>query len=63
MNFAQQDCSHGRDAQARVGTLEKVGGGVAGFDFTRLSADGSHTRVVVTTIAILGAVLEITILA
>ncbi|MGB1159384.1 MAG: DUF1566 domain-containing protein [Porticoccaceae bacterium] len=40
--FAQQDCSHGRDAQARAGTLEKIGGGVAGFDFTRLNADGSQ---------------------
>ncbi|MGB1159217.1 MAG: fibronectin type III domain-containing protein [Porticoccaceae bacterium] len=38
---AQQDCSHGRDAQAAAGTLSKVGGGAAGFDFTRLNADGS----------------------
>lgn len=39
--ITQQDCSHGRDAQAAAGTLTKVGGGVAGFDFTRLNADGS----------------------
>lgn len=39
--IAQQDCSHGRDAQAAAGTLTKVGGGAAGFDFTRLNADGS----------------------
>lgn len=40
-SIAQQDCSHGRDAQAAAGTLTKVGGGAAGFDFTRLNADGS----------------------
>ena len=39
--IAQQDCSHGRDAQAAAGTLTKVGGGAASFDFTRLNADGS----------------------
>lgn len=36
-----QDCNQGRDAQAAAGTLVKVGGGHAGFDFTRLNADGS----------------------
>jgi len=40
--ISQQDCSHGRDAQANAGTLTKVGGGAAGFDFTRLNADGSE---------------------
>ena len=39
--IAQQDCSHGRDAQAAAGTLSKVGGGAASFDFTRLNTDGS----------------------
>ena len=39
--ITQQDCSHGRDARAAAGTLTKVGGGVGGFDFTRLNADGS----------------------
>lgn len=34
----QQDCSHGRDAQ----TLTKTGDGAAGFDFTRLNADGTE---------------------
>ena len=38
-----QDCSHGRDAKARLGILSllKVGGGVAGFDFTKLGSNGS----------------------
>lgn len=36
----QQDAFSGRDAQARAGTLSKVGGGMAGFDFTKLGADG-----------------------
>lgn len=40
-NISQQDCRHGRDALARLGLLTKVGGGAAGFDFTRLNADGS----------------------
>jgi len=31
----------GRDAMARAGTLPKQGGGVAGFDFTRLNSDGT----------------------
>jgi len=38
---AEQDCSHGRDAQAAAGTLVKVGGGAAGFDFTKLDAAGA----------------------
>lgn len=32
-----QDGDHGRDAQSRLGTLNKVGTGRAGFDFTRIS--------------------------
>lgn len=39
--IGQQDCSHGRDAQATAGTLTKSGSGSAGFDFTRLNADGT----------------------
>ena len=39
--IAEQDCSHGRDAQAATGTLTKVGGGQAGFDFTKLDANGN----------------------
>lgn len=35
-----QDAEQGRDAQARAGTLAKVGGGRAGFDFTKLGASG-----------------------
>lgn len=36
-----QDCSHGRDADAAVGTLIKVGGGSGGFDFSKLDANGN----------------------
>lgn len=35
-----QDAFYGRDAQARMGTLTKVGAGMAGFDYTKLGADG-----------------------
>ena len=38
---AAQDCGKGRDAQASAGSLVKVGGGQAGFDFTKLGADGT----------------------
>jgi len=40
--FPGQDADYGRDAQAREGTLSKVGGGAAGFDFTRLDASGNE---------------------
>jgi len=36
----QQDAWFGRDAQALAGTLQKYGGGVAGFDFTKISSKG-----------------------
>ncbi len=36
----QQDAYFGRDAQAKAGTLTKVGGGMAGFDFTKIGASG-----------------------
>ncbi|MEM5549733.1 DUF1566 domain-containing protein [Pseudoalteromonas neustonica] len=36
-----QDAEYGRDAQAKAGILEKVGGGNAGFDFTKLDANGN----------------------
>jgi hypothetical protein len=39
--IAQQDCSQGRDAQAAASTLSKVGAGEAGFDFTKLDANGN----------------------
>lgn len=35
-----QDAEAGRDAKASSGTLRKLGAGVAGFDFTKLGADG-----------------------
>lgn len=35
-----QDCFYGRDAAAASGTLEKTGGGGAGFDFTKISNQG-----------------------
>jgi hypothetical protein len=40
--YIGQDGSHGRDAAAMAGTLIKVGGGKAGFDFTKLDATGSE---------------------
>jgi hypothetical protein len=36
----RQDARFGRDAQATHGTLTKIGGGVAGFDFTKLCMSG-----------------------
>ena len=39
--FPGQDGDHGRDALARAGQLQKVGGGNAGFDFTKLDANGN----------------------
>ncbi len=38
--IGEQDCSHGRDALAAAGQLTKVGGGMAGFDFTKLDSNG-----------------------
>jgi hypothetical protein len=40
---AGQDRQYGRDAAAAAGTLTKVGGGEAGFDFTALDASGNPT--------------------
>lgn len=36
------DCENGRDALAAANKLVKVGGGHAGFDFTKLAADGTE---------------------
>ena len=38
--YPGQDGDYGRDAAARAGTLDKVGAGAAGFDYTKLDADG-----------------------
>lgn len=38
--FPSQDAEHGRDAALTDGTLLKVGGGAAGFDFSKLDANG-----------------------
>ncbi len=38
--YPLQDGDLGRDALARDGALDKVGGGAAGFDFTKLDASG-----------------------
>lgn len=38
--FPQQDAEHGRDAEARAGTLVKAGAGAAGFDFMKISNGG-----------------------
>lgn len=40
-DYPGQDASHGRDVAARAGTLTKIGGGRAGFDFTKLDANGN----------------------
>lgn len=40
-----QDGDFGRDALARAGELEKVGSGVAGFDFTRIDANGDDVAI------------------
>lgn len=39
--FTGQDGRHGRDAAAAAGVLYKIGGGSAGFDFTKIANDGS----------------------
>lgn len=36
-----QDAEYGRDALATAGSLQKVGGGSAGFDFTKLDDNGN----------------------
>lgn len=36
----RQDARFGRDAQVTHGTLTKIGGGVAGFDFTKICMSG-----------------------
>lgn len=36
-----QDANFGRDARARAGDLEKIGGGSAGFDFSKLDSSGT----------------------
>ncbi len=41
VEIAAQDCSHGRDARALAGALVKIGGGEAGFDFTKLDNSGN----------------------
>jgi hypothetical protein len=38
--FVGSDGDHGRDASARAGTLDKVGGGSAGFDYSKIGANG-----------------------
>src|SRR5690554_1722311 len=39
---AGQDATHGRDALAEQGKLEKVGAGHGGYDFTKLDKDGNE---------------------
>ncbi|WP_240650361.1 choice-of-anchor U domain-containing protein [Pseudoalteromonas rubra] len=39
--YKGQDAEYGRDALAAKGLLQKVGGGNAGFDFTKLDANGN----------------------
>lgn len=40
VGFAHQDGDHGRDAIARDEQLAKIGGGRAGFDFSKLDSEG-----------------------
>ena len=40
--FPRQDARYGRDAAATAGVLTKIGGGAAGFDFTKIANDGSE---------------------
>ena len=39
--FPRQDGRFGRDAQAAKGALPKIGGGAAGFDYTKVANDGT----------------------
>lgn len=39
--FPRQDGRFGRDAKAATGTLAKIGGGAAGFDYTKLGITGN----------------------
>ena len=41
----RQDARFGRDAQATHGTFNKIGGGVAGFDFTKICMSGEAAGV------------------
>lgn len=41
VSIEAQDCSYGRDALALSNGLNKVGSGVAGFDFSKMSNTGS----------------------
>jgi hypothetical protein len=41
-SYPRQDGRYGRDAAAAAGILYKVGGGTAGFDFTKIANDGSE---------------------
>ena len=40
--WGRQDAHYGRDAKAVAGNLPKIGGGNAGFDFTKIGNDGSE---------------------
>lgn len=42
LSYPRQDPQFGRDAAQAAGALDKVGGGVAGFDFTRLCGNGDE---------------------
>jgi hypothetical protein len=45
----RQDCTRGRDAAAAAGVLPKTGAGSAGFDYTKIAADGSDLPVSATS--------------
>jgi hypothetical protein len=46
--YPRQDGRFGRDAKAAAGTLIKIGGGAAGFDYTKIANNGSDLPVSAT---------------
>jgi len=48
-DYPGQDASYGRDAAAQAGTLSKIGGGRAGFDFTKLGPGGNELPATATS--------------
>ncbi|CAK0750035.1 exported hypothetical protein [Gammaproteobacteria bacterium] len=44
-DYPGQDASHGRDAAVLAGRLTKIGGGTAGFDYTKIANNGTELPV------------------
>ena len=49
--FPRQDGRFGRDAEVAAGTLAKIGGGAAGFDYTKVANNGTDLN----ALAVLGS--------